>query len=280
MFARLRGLSIGGAAVGLGILAALGEVPRESRMTFLQVGQGDCAVLQHGGRTVLFDAAPKTALFDAGERLAARQLQSLGVRRLDVVVLSHPDLDHVGGLPALARRFPVGRVVVSRRFARHTGLAEVLRRARIPPSRVTWVDEEARLSWEGCDVSLRSLPLSAAAEENQGSLWAHVRLRGGSALLTGDSDLLSELRMVSRWPGLRADILKASHHGSRHGTGERLLAATRPRYVVVSCGRLNSHGHPHAQTLERVRAFGAELARTDREGPIQFVFSAEGVSRR
>jgi|GEM_PF-6423179 len=134
-------VGLAGAAVGLLLLAVvvLRSGASSTRLTFLAVGQGDCAVFQHAGATVLIDAGPLTDTFDAGERIVAPELGRLGVETIDLVLLSHPDSDHVGGLPALARRFPIGRVVIPAVFREHAEMGRVLKEAGIAMDRVSWL---------------------------------------------------------------------------------------------------------------------------------------------
>lgn len=275
-------VGLAGAAVGLLLLAilVLRSGAPTTRLTFLAVGQGDCAVFQHAGATVLIDAGPITETFDAGERIVAPELGRLGVETIDLVLLSHPDSDHVGGLPALARRFPIGRVVIPAVFREHPEMLRVLKEARIEPDRVSWLESRLALAVGHYTLRLDAPPPGTPLEDdNDGSMFVHLGGDGSSALFTGDAGFEGELRMLRRSGGWAAQVLKAGHHGSRNSTGMSLLRAATPRFAVFSCGRTNRYGHPSEATLRRVEAFSAVVVRTDREGSVTFVPSPTGFRR-
>lgn len=275
-------VGLAGSAVGLLLLALLalraGSSP--TRLTFLAVGQGDCAVFQHDGRAVLIDAGPKTDTFDAGERIVTPELGRLGVGAIDIILLSHPDSDHVGGLPALAQRFAIGRVVIPALFRNHPEMLRVLRDAGIAPDRVTWLESRLILTVGRFNLRLDAPPPGTPIEDdNDGSMFVYLAGEGCSALFTGDAGFEAETRILRRAGGWDAQLLKAGHHGSRHSTGMSLLRAVGPRCVVFSCGRTNSYGHPSVATLRRVEGLGVEVARTDRDGSVAFVPSPSGFCR-
>lgn len=257
-------------AVGLGVALDRGSESRATRLSFLSVGQGDCVVFQHRGRTVLVDAAPKVEGFDAGERLAAPALYRLGVKRIDLVLLSHPDGDHIGGLPALSRRFPIGQVVIPARFREHPEMQAVLARARISSSQVVWLESVGHTTIGDYAFTLVCPSDGRYPADNDGSMF--VRLTGPSisAVLTGDASEEVEEAMLGAGMDWRAQVLKAGHHGSRTSTGEAWLNAVGPTMVIVSCGRNNTYGHPSPDVLERLRRRGITVYRTDRQGTISF----------
>lgn len=248
-----------------------------SALSFLAVGQGDCVVLQHAGCTVLVDAAPATDRFDAGLRLAAPALHELGVETLDLVLLTHPDADHIGGLPSLARAFPIGRVAASRAFHDHKDLRRALRRAGIGEDRILWIDAEAHVSIGALEARIVAPPLARGAEDNQGSLFVHLTNGQASATLSGDAGVDTEAAVLARGEDWRAEVIMAGHHGSATSSGPRWLASVHPRYAVASCGRDNRYGHPSGSVLARYEAADAKVLRTDRDGTIRFTFGAEGV---
>lgn len=238
------------------------------RITFLQVGQGDCALVQTSGWSVLVDAAPKTDTFDAGERLAFPELRRLGVRTLDIVILTHPDIDHYGGIQALSGHLPIGRILVSEAFERYPTL--LARIGRIAPTSVVRRD---------CVMTLGSthfeLLASTSENDNDSSLAVGLHASGLSAVLTGDLTREGERSLLPRL-GWSAYVLKAGHHGSASSTSTEWLGKMRPRWVIVSCGRWNPYSHPSKATLARIKRSGSQLLRTDRDGSITFEFQPKG----
>lgn len=119
--------------------------------------------------------------------------------------------------------------------------------------------------------------LDAPADPNDISAVVHVRYAGFSALLTGDAPAWVEERLVARYgPTLRADVLKAGHHGSRTATSGAFLDAVGPELVVISAGARNDYGHPHPEVLARLRARGIPTARTDLDGTVRVAVEPGG----
>lgn len=235
-------------------------------LTILSVGQGSCAVLRAGGRTVLFDAGPKNPRLDGGRLFVLPKLRAMGVARVDAVVLSHPDLDHAGGLDALTKAYPSATILANAGFAREPKLPRMLRALHVPAERVGWLPTYARLCVGAVTVDLASPPVLPGAGDNDGSVLA--RLSGG-AYVGGDAPSPVEAA-YERWIGPVA-VLVADHHGSRFSGDPSFLAVARPKWVVVSVGRNNVYGHPNPEAMARYAATGARLFRTDRDGDVAFV---------
>ena len=233
-------------------------------LTFLSVGQGSCAVLRAGGRTVLFDAGPKNDHLDGGRLFVLPKLRAMGVSRVDLVVLSHPDLDHAGGLGAVMARYPEARVLANAGFAKEPKLPAMLRALRAEPQQVGWLPPFARLWVGGLKIELASPPVVPGADDNEGSVLA--RLPG--AYIGGDAPADVEAA-YREWVG-PVDVLAADHHGSRTAGDPSFLALARPRWVVVSVGRNNAYGHPNPQAMARYKATGAKILRTDQDGDVTF----------
>jgi len=269
---RVRALEVAIVLAGLGIGGGLSFVksPAEpTSVSFLSVGQGDCSVIRHAGYTILIDAGPATDSFDAGQRIVAPKLKELGVRRIDLLVLTHPDSDHIGGLPGLASRIPIGNIAVPAYFRGHPTLSQSLQAARFDSAKVVWMDRSARLATEGLAMDFRLPRFVQGSEDNEGSPFIQVRINGKTFLFTGDASEETELAMMGRghW---RADVFKAGHHGSGGSSSTPWLKAVDPTSIVVSCGIDNPFGHPAESFLERAKDVGAELLRTDRMGDIHF----------
>jgi competence protein ComEC len=225
-------------------------------VTFFDVGQGDAIVLRSGMKTILVDGG-------RGERILPL-LADRGIRRIDTVVLSHAHPDHCGGLAAVLTQFDVGTIRVTPRRFRGECAAAILEAKRAP----------IRLVRDGDTLDLGDLKITAhvaearfrQAPENNASIVLRATAGGRTFLLTGDIEKEAELYLSD--VDLRADVLKVAHHGSRSSTSPRFLDNARPRLAVVSCGRRNLFGHPHAEVLDALRERGVRTWRTDRDGTI------------
>ena len=254
------------------------------RVTFLAVGQGDAAVVQlPGGGAMLVDGggdlrglAPPGA--DVGSRIVLPALAELGVSRLDAVVLTHPHPDHAGGLFAVLEHVPVRELwVTGEPGPGHLG--ELLRakaQAHAVPVREP---PPGALEMQGVRVEVVRSGWNAARSTNDNSLV--LRLVHGSValMLAGDVEALAEAELAQSGRDLRADVLKAGHHGSRTSSTDAFLRAVRPAHVVFSVGAHNPFGFPHEEVVERVRARAALPWRTD-SGAITAVSDGRTIELR
>ncbi len=242
----------------------------ELRADFLGVdSHGDAFVLRTpGGKTVLVDGAMRGA---GGE--VAEHLRRLGVRRIDLLVLSHDDPDHVGGLPAVARAFEVGAFWESAYGGSSRGrreLVEILAKVGVEPVAVS---AGRRLELED-DVLLEVLAPAepwiggARSAENANSIVARLTHRKTRWLLTGDAEKETEERLLAAGADLRCDVLKVAHHGSRTSSTKAFIESTRASVAVICCEPDSPLGHPRPEVLDRLAGAGMAWYRTDVNGTV------------
>jgi competence protein ComEC len=243
--------------------------------TFLDVGQGDACVVElpHGRVMVIDGGGSFDPAFDPGAQVVAPFLWRRGIRRIDLLILTHPHPDHANGLPFLVENFAVGEVWEN---GAPTALPAALALRAAAAARQVPLGPPRAVELGGARV-LPLAPLGpdgriaadAALGENDNSLVVAVQHAGRTLLFAGDVERAAEARLLARAPGLlRADLLKAPHHGSRTSSTEELVAAVRPGAVVFSVGDHNRWGFPHVEVTARYRAAGARLWRTDRDGAV------------
>lgn len=269
-----RGVAVGTAVALLIAWPALARTDRGVlEIHFLDVGQGDAiAIRTPGDRWILVDAGPRSITYDAGARRILPFLHAHRVTRLEALILTHPDLDHVGGAPAILRGIPVGAVIEPGLAVGKELYAELL--ALVAERSIPWRGARAgqRIVLDGVELSFLwpdSAFLDAKPEANQISAVVLVRFADFEALLTGDIGEDVERRLVAiHGPGLRAEVLKAGHHGSSTSSSPELLAAVGPELTVIPVGRRNRYGHPSPEVIRRLAATGTRIARTDRDGTV------------
>ncbi|MEO6279713.1 DNA internalization-related competence protein ComEC/Rec2 [Roseateles sp.] len=216
------------------------------------IGQGNAVLVRTEGHALLFDTGPVYAPgADAGERVLLPLLRSLGVRRLDMLMLSHRDIDHVGGAATLLKALPVSEL----RSSLEPGHA--LLRAGAPQVRC---EAEQGWTWDGVRFDVLH-PLASHYEvglkPNQLSCVLRITSASGRrALLAGDLEAEQERALVRREPDLRADVLLVPHHGSKTSSSAELLAAVRPTVGIVQAGYRSRFGHPAPPVLARYQAAG------------------------
>jgi competence protein ComEC len=239
----------------------------------LDVGQGDAIAIATPRRHwLLVDAGPRSGDFDAGVRRVVPFLREQGVRRLVAWLASHPDLDHVGGAPALLTSTEVDRVIGSGRITGQQGQLDILRWLANRGSE--WLAADAGDTLSVDNVRLIFLhPGRVEPEQKEGSNAFSLvfRLEYGSfrMLFTGDAPGQIEDRLSDEnADDVRAHVLKVSHHGSGSSTSRHFLSSVQPELAVISVGRRNLYGHPSPRVLLRLAARGIPTRRTDREGTL------------
>jgi competence protein ComEC len=251
-------------------------------LTALDVGHGDAIVLSlPEGQRVLVDGGglPATS-FDVGERVVLPYLLDHGGRRLDAVVLTHADFDHIGGLFAIVNSMDVGEVWESgarwERPAYHR-LRQAARRREVALRRLRAGDS---FRWGGVlweILAASGAPgLESPENENDRSIVMRLTLGESSVLLTGDAGEELERALLSRGVPLEADVLKVAHHGSQSSTTAPFLAAVRPRFAILSSRQNVGWPLPSPTVLDRLRASGIDYARTDEHGSITVRLDAKG----
>ena len=222
-------------------------------LTALDVGQGLAVVVRTAHHSLLFDTGPAYEEgFDAGRAVAVPYLLGQGVQRLDTLLVSHGDLDHRGGAPAV-------------RAALHP-LQERGAMAGTPcAAGQTW-------EWDGVHFSILNGPLDAVGEsssDNNGGCVLRVETGKHAALLPADIERAAEARLVQDHPEvLRADVLLAAHHGSRTSSTLHFVDAVNPEVVIFSAGYANSYRHPRQEVVERFQRLGSALHMTGHEGAL------------
>lgn len=286
MAAALMGLLMGGrrariaSAIGLVVLCWMwrGEVPADPEMIVLDVGQGDAIVLRDREHAILIDGGGWVRS-DIAQRILIPSLSRFGIRGLDAMVMTHPDVDHCAGLLGLASYTSVGRFLTAPGWYGDPCLVELLGRPGL----------EAAALWRGRELKVgrwRLQVLHPAAGSRRGRNNRSVVLLAETSnrriLLTGDLETRGEHEILDAYPSRslgRIDVLKVGHHGSRTSTSPGLLARFRPALALISCGRGNRYGHPSVEILERLGEERIRVLRTDVHGAIRIVLPARGPLR-
>lgn len=267
-------------------LPAGADSPGPFTATFFSVGQGEATLVTFpDGRRMLVDGggSPHEGGMDVGRQLLAPALWSMGVDRLDVVVLTHPHPDHVKGLISLAELFPIGEFWergVAVPVGDHAELRRILDARRVPVRFVSSSTSPVAIG------GVRIEPLAPASrppampgsDQNDDSLVFRITFGLFSMLFTGDIGHDVEERLLADPAKLSCTVLKVPHHGSRHSSSPRFLDAAAPNLALISAGARNSFGLPSAETLSRLRERGIRICRTDLDGSVQITSTGRGYT--
>lgn len=247
---------------------------RTMRVIMFDIGQGDSMLIISPNRqTMLIDGGNSA---EDGRRVILPYLKANGFDRLNVMVLTHPDADHVGGLPEVLRNIPVDYVVSTGQVHTTQIYAEFLQELKNARdqrgTRVIRGVAGAEIPFdEAVKVEVVGPARSAVDGDDTNNASVVLRLTYGevSVLLTGDAEQVEEQWMMDNKKPLKAQILKVSHHGSKTGSSDAFLKAVGVQVGLISCAADNRYGHPHAEVLERLARHGAKVYRTDKSGTIE-----------
>lgn len=260
-------------AVGLW-WSAISLLPRPLEVVGLAVGDGDAWLIRTpSGRCVLWDGGSRS-MSDVGERVLVPNLLLLGVHRLDAIIATHPDSDHVNGLPAIIDALPVARLLdpaqpdESTAFRQVTDLclAKGIPRFPLRAGDVVHLDRHTRLRILAPGPVLLT---GTNSDTNNNCLVAVLEYRGVRMLFTGDLEAEGEQALFARKPDLRAQVMTVAHHGSHTGTTGVLLDAVHPELACISARGDLAGRHPDPGVLARLRARGIAVLRTDVHGQLR-----------
>lgn len=249
----------------------------KTAVQFLNVGQADCSLIcMPDGRNILIDAGNEAD----GEHIV-KYLKTLGLERIDYLIATHPHEDHIGGMDDVVAAFDIGTAVMPYIAESDLDGAEVYEKLllALKNSNERILNATAGLKVIGeDDVRLICLAPydSSRSDLNDYSATFMFSCNGVRVLFTGDAEEKCENEMLSGEFSLKADVLSVGHHGSKHASSKRFLEEVNPLCAVISCGKNNSYGHPHEETLERLSDVNAAIYRTDRLGSVVFFIDKNG----
>lgn len=243
----------------------------ELKVHYVDVGQGDAILITCDGESMLIDAGDN----DKGTTVQS-YLQSQGVTELRYVIGTHPDADHIGGLDVILTKFDCDMVMMPDVESDTATYRDVVDAMRYRDYTNTLPVVRERYELGSAAFTIVAPNGTGYSGDNDYSIGIKLTHGKNVFLFTGDAEDEAEGEMIQNGIDLRANVLKVGHHGSSTSTSDAFLEAVNPEFAVISCGEDNSYGHPHAETLNKLREKGVKVFRTDEEGTI--VATSDGTT--
>ena len=246
------------------------------KVTFLDVGQGDCTLIQAGGQNMVMDVGNN----DQGERVVS-YLKEQGIGKLDYLLLSHPDADHIGGGDNVLENFEVQTVIMPEVANDTMTYQEVMEEISRYDVDVKYPEVGDIFTLGDAEFTILCPKPELLSQDDLNNSSVGIKLVHGenSFVMCGDAEAKSEQEMVKRFgSSLECDVLKCGHHGSSTATSDEFLAAVNPTWAVISCGKENRYGHPHSEVLDKLENDDVQIYRTDLRGTITAVSDGTQIS--
>lgn len=275
--------------IALGILAvssflvwsAYFSIGPDSRMrvTFFDVGQGDSALIESPNQSkIIIDGGPDSSVLAKIGRYF-----SFYDRAVDILIVTHPDSDHLAGAVEIIKNYDVGLIMVNGKKCVSSLCGEfdkIVREKNIKTVSAT-KGQEIELG-NGAKINVL-MPENATAAalgkegDNNFSIISLLSFGGDSFLFTGDAETKEEQFLIDSFPDLKAEVLKVAHHGSKNSDNQLFLEHIAPKFSVISVGAKNTYGHPHIETIDELKKIGSEILRTDLDGDIVMETAGNGI---
>ncbi len=254
---------------------------------FFDVGQGDSILIKMPyGQTLLVDGGPDNKILEK----IGRYLPPLA-KRIDIVILTHPHADHVTGLVEVLKRYDIGLVILGGANIKTDVYGEFLKTLKDKGTTIMIAKSGEALHFgDGIEFDILS-PLSdmlgifdkrnegfgkAGNDINDSSVVGKLFFKNFSVLLMGDATSKIENNLLAYGSGLKSDVLKVGHHGSKYSSSSEFLSYVKPKASIIEVGAHNRYGHPTQATLERLKNLNISIFRTDKDGDIKIL--SDGVA--
>lgn len=223
---------------------------------YIDVDQGDAILIQFNDKNLLIDSGPEN-------KRALSYLKKQNVKKLDYVVATHPHDDHIGSMSSIIKSFSVGRFYAPKVTSNTDAFKDMVSALNQKQLKISPVTSETKLDLSK-DLYCYIIPPSTNYDNlNNYSLVIKLAYGNTSFLFSGDAEVLREEEILSKGYNINADVIKIGHHGSKSSTSQKYLDEVNPKAAIISCGKGNDYGHPHKETLLKLKEKGIITFRTD-----------------
>ncbi|MBQ8596626.1 MAG: MBL fold metallo-hydrolase [Lachnospiraceae bacterium] len=240
---------------------------------FIDVGQGDCTLLINGGHAMLIDAGDN----HQGTKVQ-KYLREQGIEKLDYVIGTHPDADHIGGLDVILTKFDCDVVLFPDAESDTLAYRQMMEAVKYKGYSITRPELFKTYAFGDASFQIVGPAADYTESSNNESVALKVTFGENSFLFIGDAEKDAQTDMMQSGADLKSDVLKAGHHGSSDSADRLFLETVGAEYTVISCGMGNDYGHPHAKTLKLLRELGMKVFRTDEQGTVTAVSNGSEIT--
>lgn len=242
------------------------------RFHFIDVGQGDSSlIITPKGKTILIDAGD-----EAHAKKVVSYIREQGIEKLDLVIATHPDADHIGGMDKVIKNFDIDVFAMPDVSAKTNQYKQIQRELKAKKMRATrlYQGDEVQID-DDIDFEILS-PVKGKKydDTNEYSIVAKIVYKDTSFILMGDATMENEVDIINNVPDIDIDVLKLGHHGSSTSSSDYFITKTSPNIAIISCGKNNKYGHPHQEVMRVLKKHGVTPYRTDEMGDI--VITSDG----
>jgi len=249
------------------------SVNNQLKVHFIDVGQADSILIQQGNKSMLIDAGN-----NGDSETVKNYISNQGITKLDYVIGTHPHEDHLGGLDYVINSFEIGNIYMPKVTSTTKTFKDVVSAIQNKGMQITTPVPGDSFKLGQADCKILAPNSSSYEDVNNYSIVIKVTFGNNSFMFTGDAEAISETEMINKGFDLKADVLKVGHHGSSSSTSDEFLKKVNPKYSVISVGKDNDYGHPHKETMDKLKDSGITVYRTDESGTIICTSDGNNIS--
>ena len=246
------------------------------KIHYIDVGQGDSELIQVNGKNLLIDAGPN----ESRDKLMS-YLNKQNIKKLDYVIATHPDEDHIGGMGNVLKKYSIDKFYTPKKIVNTKTFEYMIQQLKNKNMKIDTPTPGVQLDL-GKNTTAEILAPNSKSYPDTNNYSVVLKLTYGNTkfLFTGDAEKTSEMEMIDKNYDLSADVLKVGHHGSSSSTSQQFLDKINPKIAVISCGKNNKYGHPHKKTINKLKKKNIQIYRTDVSGTIILTSNGTKISKQ
>ncbi|APM38353.1 ComEC/Rec2 family competence protein [Clostridium kluyveri] len=248
----------------------------EFTVHYIDIGQGDSELIQVNNKNLLIDAGPTKST----DKLLS-YLNSIDIKKLDYVIATHPDEDHIGGMSTVINTYSIDKFYAPKKTVNTRAFENMITELKSKNMKIDVPKPGMQLDLgENTKAEILAPNSDRYEDTNNYSIVLKISYGNTKFLFTGDAEKLSEREILDKNYDISADVLKLGHHGSSTSTTDEFLDKVSPEIAIISCGADNKYGHPHKETLRKLKKRNIRIYRTDIDGNIVLISDGKNIAKK